>query len=80
MTKNYYKEEYTNEELVRLIDKAISYGCGISYSPSGRIITIDSTKTENDLIWYGRCEDKREFWANFIHDNIERYARTGDVA
>lgn len=77
MTKNYYKNEYTHDELLRLIDIAVDYRCDFTHSPSERIITIDSTDIEDQLIEQSGLCCSRLVWADFIHNSIERYARTG---
>ena len=45
MTKNYYRKEYSEQQWIALIDKAIEFGCKIEYSKYGNIAEI------NRLIW-----------------------------
>lgn len=42
MTKNYYRNDYSDKQWKALIDKATELGCQITYSKYGNIVTIDS--------------------------------------
>ena len=75
MTKNYYRDEYTKQQWIALIDKAIECGCKIEYSIYGNIVTIDSTDVENILmknlptnVFVGISRDG---WAKKIHGRIQ---------
>lgn len=79
MTKTYYRKEYTEQEWRILIDRALWYGCVITYSTHGDTAVIDSTETESDII-YAMPEHKkanrnicslREMWAEHIHHFIQ---------
>ena len=79
MTKTYYMREYTEREWSILIDRALQYGCSITYGMYGDTAVIDSTKTENAII-YAMPEHKktnsnicalREVWAEHIHNFIQ---------
>ena len=75
MTKNYYRKEYSEQQWIALIDKAIEFGCKIEYSIYGNIVTIDSTDVENILmknlstnVFFGISRDG---WAKKIHGRIQ---------
>ena len=74
MTKNYYRDEYTKQQWIALIDEAIKIGCKIEYSIYGNIVTIDSTNVENILmknlpnVFFGIS---REGWTKKIHGRIQ---------
>ena len=50
MTKNYYRKEYSEQQWIALINKAIEFGCKITYSIYGNIAEIDSTDLETILM------------------------------
>lgn len=75
MTKNYYRDEYTKQQWIALIDKAIEFGCKIEYSKYGNIAEIDSTDVESLLmknlptnVFFGISRDG---WAKKIHGRIQ---------
>lgn len=75
MTKNYYRDEYTKQQWIALIDEAIKIGCKIEYSKYGNIAEIDSTDVENTLmknlstnVFFGISRDG---WAKKIHGRIQ---------
>lgn len=71
MTKNYYRNEYSDKQWEALIDRATELGCQITYSRYGNIVTIDSTDLESRIIAStGRGEQDRVVWAERIHDMI----------
>ena len=73
MTKNYYRDEYTKQQWIALIDKAIKFGCKIEYSKYGNIAEIDSTDVENLLmeILPHSIGTSRGIWAEQIHGRIQ---------
>ena len=73
MTKNYYRDEYTKQQWIALIDKAIECGCKIEYSKYGNIAEIDSTDVENILmeILPHSIGTSRGVWAEQIHRTIQ---------
>lgn len=73
MTKNYYRKEYSEQQWIALIDKAIECGCKIEYSIYGNIVTIDSTDVENNLmeILPHSIGTSRGIWAEQIHRMIQ---------
>lgn len=74
MTKNYYRKEYTEQQWIALIDKAIEFGCKIEYSKYGNIAEIDSTDLETILIKNlpnGFFGISRDGWAKKIHERIQ---------
>lgn len=79
MTKTYYRSEHTEQEWRILIDRALWYGCVVTYSTYGDNAVIDSTKTENDIIDSIPEHKKvnsnicalREKWAEHIHHFIQ---------
>ena len=73
MTKNYYRKEYTEQQWIALIDKAIEFGCKIEYSIYGNIVTIDSTDLETILMKNlpNGLGISRDGWANKIHERIQ---------
>ena len=74
MTKNYYRDEYTKQQWIALIDKAIEFGCKIEYSKYGNTVTIDSTDFETILMknlpntTFGKS---RDICADEIHRMIQ---------
>ena len=69
MTNRYYRNEYSENQWMILIDNAIKVGCTvISYGRYGNIATIDSTDAETRLCQGD--ETKRQFWAETIHNGI----------
>ena len=74
MTKNYYRNEYTEQQWIALIDKAIEFGCKIEYSKYGNIAEINSTDLETILMknlpnsMFGKS---RDIWAEQIHRMIQ---------
>ena len=73
MTKNYYRDEYTKQQWIALIDKAIECGCKIEYNIYGNIVTIDSTDIENILMknFPHSIGTSRGVWAEQIHKTIQ---------
>lgn len=73
MTKNYYREEYSKQQWIALINKAIEFGCKIEYSIYGNIATIDSTDLETALIRENPnyTNTSRGIWADEIHGRIQ---------
>ena len=82
MTKNYYRNEYSDKQWKALIDKATELSCQITYSKYGNIVTIDSTDLESQIIAQtgrgeqiiaqtGRGEQDRAVWAERIHCMIQ---------
>lgn len=73
MTKNYYRNEYTEQQWIALINKAIEFGCKIEYSIYGNIVTIDSTDLETALIKssLNSFGISRDGWADKIHGRIQ---------
>ena len=73
MTKNYYREEYSKQQWIALIDKAIEFGCKIEYSKYGNIAEIDSTDLETALIknFPNSIGTSRNSWAEQIHRMIQ---------
>lgn len=77
MTKNYYKNEYSVNQWRNLIDTAVKLGVTVTYSIYGNIATLDSTETEDDMMISAAKRGgnaSREFWADTIHDIIQRSA------
>ena len=68
MTNRYYRNEYSENQWMILIDNAIAVGCKISFNKYATIATIDSTEAENRLCQGN--ENCRLFWANHIHNII----------
>ena len=68
MTNRYYRNEYSENQWMILIDNAIKVGCTESYGRYGNIATIDSTDAETRLCQGD--ETKRQFWAETIHNGI----------
>lgn len=68
MTKNYYRNEYTDNQWKILVDNSIAVGCKISYNQYGNIANIDSTEVETRLC--NGDESARIFWAEHIHSYI----------
>ena len=74
MTKNYYRDEYTKQQWIALIDQAIEFGCKIEYSKYGNIAEIDSTDLETILMknlpnsTFGKS---RDMCADEIHRMIQ---------
>ena len=73
MTKNYYRDEYTKQQWIALIDKAIKIGCKIEYSKYGNIAKINSTDLETALmeILPHSIGTSRGVWAEQIHRTIQ---------
>ena len=73
MTKNYYRDEYTKQQWIALIDKAIELGSKITYSIYGNIVTIDSTDLETALIkdFPNSIGTSRDSWGEQIHRMIQ---------
>ena len=79
MTKTYYRNEHTEQEWRILIDRALWYGCVITYGTYGDTAVIDSTDTENAIIDAIPEHKKvnsnicalREMWAEHIHHCIQ---------
>lgn len=73
MTKNYYRDEYTKQQWIALIDKAIEFGCKIEYSKYGNIAEIDSTDLETIIVknFPHSIETSRGIWAEQIHRMIQ---------
>ena len=73
MTKNYYRDEYTKQQWIALIDKAIELGSKITYSIYGNIVTIDSTDLETALIkdFPNSIGTSRNSWSEQIHRMIQ---------
>lgn len=73
MTKNYYRKEYTEQQWIALINKAIEFGCTIEYSKYGNIAEIDSTDLETALIKssLNSFGISRDGWAKKIHGRIQ---------
>lgn len=75
MTKNFYRNEYSDTEWRKVVDKALSLGCKIEYSIYGNICTIDSTELENRIMEsthkdLANCAVRME-WAEHIFRTIE---------
>ena len=68
MTNRYYRNEYSENQWMILIDNAIKVGCTVSYGRYGNIATIDSTDAE-DRLCQGN-EKIRLMWAEHIHNHI----------
>ena len=74
MTKNYYRKEYSEQQWIALIDKAIEFGCKTTYSIYGNIAEIDSTDLETILMknlpnsMFGKS---RDICADEIHRMIQ---------
>ena len=73
MTKNYYREKYSKQQWIALIDKAIEFGCKIEYSIYGDIAEIDSTDLETALIknFPNSIGKSRDICADEIHRMIQ---------
>ena len=79
MTKTYYRGEHTEQEWRILIQRALFYGCVITYGIYGDTAVIDSTGTENAIIDKMPEHKKinsnicalREMWAEHIHNFIK---------
>ena len=73
MTKNYYRDEYTKQQWIALIDEAIKIGCKIEYSKYGNIAEIDSTYIETILTnnLPHSIGTSRGIWAEHIHRMIQ---------
>ena len=79
MTKTYYRSEHTEQEWRILIDRALLYGCVITYGTYGDTAVIDSTETENAIIDAIPEHKKvnsnicalREMWAEHIHHFVQ---------
>ena len=73
MTKNYYRDEYTKQQWIALINKAIEFGCKIEYSKYGNIAEINSTDLEIALIknFPNSIGTSRGVWAEQIHGQIQ---------
>ena len=80
MTKNYYRKEYSEQQWIALIDKAIEFGCKIEYSKYGNIVTINSTDLETILMknlpnGWGKsrdnCADEIHRMIQYAADRIE---------
>ena len=73
MTKNYYRDEYTKQQWIALIDKAIEFGCKIEYSKYGNIAEIDSTDLETIFVEIlpHSIGTSRGVWAEQIHRTIQ---------
>lgn len=73
MTKNYYRDEYTKQQWISLIDKAIELGSKITYSIYGNIAEIDSTDLETALMksFPNGWEKSRDICADEIHRMIQ---------
>ena len=73
MTKNYYRDEYTKQQWIALIDKAIEFGCKIEYSKYGNIAEIDSTDLETIFVEIlpHSIGTSRGVWAEQIHKTIQ---------
>lgn len=72
MTKNYYRNEYTEQQWIALIDKAIEFGCKIEYSKYGNIAEIDTTDLETILMnFLNNFGISRDGWAEKIHRIIQ---------
>ena len=68
MTNRYYRNEYSENQWMILIDNAIAVGCTVTLGRYGNTATIDSTDTETRLCQGD--ETKRQFWADHIHNYI----------
>ena len=68
MTNRYYRNEYSENQWMILIDNAIKVGCTVSYGRYGNIATIDSTDAETRLCQGN--EKIRLMWAEHIHNHI----------
>ena len=68
MTNRYYKNEYSDNQWIILIDNAIASGCTVKFNKYGNIATIDSTDAENRLCKGN--ENSRFHWADHIHNYI----------
>ena len=68
MTNRYYRNEYTENQWMILVDNAIAVGCTISYNKYATIATIDSTEVETRLCQGD--ETSRLYWAEHIHNYI----------
>ena len=73
MTKNYYRNEYTEQQWIALINKAIEFGCKVTYSIYGNIAEIDSTDLEIAIIIENpnHTNTSRGVWADEIHGQIQ---------
>ena len=73
MTKNYYRKEYSEQQWISLIDKAIEFGCKIEYSKYGNIAEIDSTDLETILMKNlpNSIGKSRDICADEIHRMIQ---------
>ena len=70
MTNRYYRNEYSENQWMILIDNALKIGCKVEYNKYGNIATIDSTDFET-LLCEGN-ENNRLAWAEHIHNVILR--------
>lgn len=79
MTKTYYRSEHTDHEWRILIQRAMFYGCVVTYGTYGDTAVIDSTAIENAIIEAMPEHEKvnrnicalREMWAEHIHNFIQ---------
>ena len=73
MTKNYYRDEYTKQQWIALIDRAIEFGCKIEYRKYGNIAEINSTDLEDILmkIFPHIIGKSRDIYAEHIHRMIQ---------
>ena len=69
MTKEYYRNKYTDRQWKALIDKAHFYRCTVTYSTYGTFVYIDSTEMETAAI--RGHEEQRLVWAEHIHSQIQ---------
>ncbi len=77
MTKNYYQSEYSPKGWVELQIKARELGCVLTMSESGKILTVDSTPIEDQLIKAKGVDETKEsqaraYWAEFIQGEVHR--------
>ena len=68
MTNRYYRNEYSDNQWIILIDNAIAVGCTISYNKYASVVTIDSTDAETRLCQGN--ENSRLHWAEHIHNYV----------
>lgn len=78
MRQTYYKDEYTQEEWRRVIDKCEELGVSVEYGKYGDRAVLDSTNLENRLLKSTNNVNNslyRQEWANYIHEMLEKAAR-----
>ena len=75
MKQNFYRDEYSKQAWINVIDEARKLGCRIEYSIYGNVCTIDSTDLENRILedTHKSLSDgaSRMFWAERIFIRID---------